>query len=81
MTTKQRSGNSLLQSSLILFRLFFLRVSQSSDLRSDDPHPVLMDELDGILSRLAVLPECHQRIFILRTRPGPQSVGVTQTFT
>lgn len=40
--------------------LVFLRVSQSSHLGSDDPHPVLLDELDGVLSGLAVLPECHQ---------------------
>lgn len=38
----------------------FLRISQSSHLRSDDPHPVLVDEPDGVLSWLAVLPECDQ---------------------
>lgn len=59
MTIKQRSGNSVLQSSHLV-PLTFPRVSQSSHLRSDDPHPVLMDELDGILSGMAVLPECHQ---------------------
>lgn len=55
MAVKQRKRKSMLQSFII-----FLRISQSSHLRSDDPHPVLVDEPDGILSWLAVLPECDQ---------------------
>lgn len=56
--TKEREFFSSIVSRLV--SLTFLRVPQSSHLRSDDPHPVLMDEPDGILSGLAVLPECHQ---------------------
>lgn len=58
----------------------FQRVPQPSHRRPDDPDPVLVDEPDDLLPRVALFSECHQRIFVLCAQSDSQSVsGITSS--